>query len=331
MKRRPRSEWELIERLTTVFAARGSRPSTVRLGIGDDAAVLAPFRHAHVWTVDTSVAGVHFDLRWLTAADVGARSFHAAVSDIAAMGARPVAALSSVIVPAGFDDEALLELVGGQAQASSELCCPVVGGNLSRGGELSVTTTVLGSVGRPITRAGARHGDEVWLVGDLGLAGAGLRCLERRLPSRRLSRAARRAVDVCIAAWRRPVARIREGRALAKRAHAAIDVSDGLGADAGHIAAQSRVQVVLEEARLLRVLRTELIVACDVLGESPLQLALGGGEDYALVATGPKGARPRGIRNIGRVERGSGAVLEGADGGRHDLGADGFDHFRHAR
>ncbi|HVW26041.1 MAG TPA: thiamine-phosphate kinase [Polyangiaceae bacterium] len=324
MRRAGRSEAALIAQLTRVFSEKGAGARGVEVGIGDDAAVLAPIRAPLVWTVDACVEGVHFDARWLSPADVGARSFHAAASDLAAMGARPVAALSSLIVPAAFADRRLLELVRGQAEASRELACPVIGGNVSRGDELSVTTTVLGVAERPLLRRGARAGDEVWLLGDVGLAAAGLCCLERGL-SARGGRAD--AVAVCVAAWRRPRALLREGRRLVGRAHAAIDVSDGLGADAGHIASESGVRLVVEEGRLARVLRPELVEVCRELELSPLELALSGGEDYAILATGPERARVRGAKVVGRVERGQGVAIERRDGSRWDGAAMGFDHF----
>jgi thiamine-monophosphate kinase len=298
------------------------------VGIGDDAAVLKPIVGRTAWTVDTSVEGVHFDRRWLTPADIGARSFHAAVSDLAAMGARPVAALSSLIVPAGFAERELLEVAAGQAEASRQLRCPVVGGNLSRGGELSVTTSALGALETaPLTRNGACAGDEIWLLGDAGLAAAGLRCLVRGLARRRSSRALQSAINACVGAWRRPRALVRDGLRLIGRAHAVIDVSDGLGVDAGRIAAKSGVRLVLEASRLESVLRPEMIAICRVLGEDALSLAVTGGEDYSLLATGPPRSRPRGARRVGCVERGAGAVLEGRDGARTDVSAGGFDHF----
>ncbi|HEX3597063.1 MAG TPA: thiamine-phosphate kinase [Polyangiaceae bacterium] len=326
MARGTRSETELIEALAALFADTKTRGGPVTVGIGDDAAVLRPPRQSLVWTVDTSVEGVHFERRWLSPADIGSRSFHAAVSDIAAMGARPVAALSSVIAPARFAEQALLALAAGQAEAASALHCPIVGGNLSRGRELSVTTTVLGSASRPLTRAGARAGDDVWLVGDVGLAGAGLLWLQRR-GGRRVARATRRALDVCSAAWRRPAALVPAGARLVGRARAAIDVSDGLATDAGHLAKQSGVCVVLDATELEATLRPELVAVCAVLGVEPLTLALSGGEDYALVATGPRRQRPAGARRIGRVERGDGLELETAGGARRALYGLGFEHF----
>lgn len=310
-----------------MFARRTSGAPAL-VGIGDDAAVLKRIAGRTAWTVDTSVEGVHFDRRWLTAADIGARSFHAAVSDLAAMGARPVAALSSLIVPGRFRERELLELVAGQAEASRQLGCPVVGGNVSRGRELSVTTTALGALEKaPLLRDGARAGDEIWLLGDAGLSAAGLRCLVGGLARRRSAGASQSAIDACVGAWRRPNALVRDGRRLIGRAHAVIDVSDGLGIDAGRIAAKSGVRMVLEGARLESVLRPELIAVCRILGQDALTVAVTGGEDYALLATGAPRSRPRGARRIGRVERGAGVVLEARDGNTTDVSAAGFDHF----
>jgi thiamine-monophosphate kinase len=277
--------------------------------------------------VDASVEGVHFDRRWLSLAEVGARAFHAALSDLAAMGARPVAALSSLVVPPSVGASALRRLAAGQAEAARELRCPVVGGNLSRGRELSVTTTAIGVSRFPLTRAGARAGDEIWLVGAVGLAAAGLAWLRSGGTSRSpLDARSRRAVAACVGAWKRPTALVRDGLRLAGAAHAAIDVSDGLAGDVGHLAEASGVRLVVEAPALRRLLPPALLRACEVLKQDALSLALSGGEDYALVATGPSIARPRRAHRIGRVEKGSGACLEAEDGKPHPLGS-GFDHF----
>jgi len=138
-----------------------------------------------VWTVDAAVEHVHFERGWLTLADVGWRSFNAAVSDICAMAAEPLCALSSVIFPAQFSRRDMNELGRGQRDAARSLGCPIVGGNLSRGAELSITTTVLGRARRPLLRSGALPGDELWLCGEVGLAAAGLRLLQRRSKTKR--------------------------------------------------------------------------------------------------------------------------------------------------
>lgn len=309
-------EPEAIALLDKVLGAAPRRG--VEVAIGDDAAILTSSGRRWVWTVDVNVEGVHFRRAWLSLADVGWRSLQAASSDLAAMGARPVAALSSLILPASFSRAELGALGRGQARAARELGCQVVGGNISRGRELSVTTSVIGEVTRPVLRSGAKPGDELWLVGEVGLAAAGLAWLAA---GARTTRDARR----CVEAWRRPRALIRRGLELSRRAHAAIDVSDGLGGDAATLARASGVRLVIEAEAVRAVLAAELVSVAERLGRDSLQLALSGGEDYALVASGPRRARPAWARAIGRIERGRGALLERRDGRLTPLAA-GFDH-----
>jgi thiamine-monophosphate kinase len=304
-----------IERLLGRSKAPGSR--AIELGIGDDAAVLRLDGRA-VWTVDAQVEGVHFRRRWLTLEDVGYRSFQAAASDLAAMGARPLCALSSLALPAAFSDAELSSLVRGQSEAARACRCPVVGGNLSRASELSVTTTLLGQVDAPLLRSAARVEDELWLVGDVGSAALGLHALGHG--SRKDKNLA-----VCIARWRRPSARIAEGRRLAGRARAAIDVSDGLAGDAGHMARASGVRLVLEAELIEAALAPELVAGARRLGLSALDLALYGGEDYALLCAGPAERRPRFARPVGHVERGAGVWLERSKLRKKLTGS--FDHF----
>ncbi|RYZ05716.1 MAG: thiamine-phosphate kinase [Myxococcales bacterium] len=322
-QRRPAGgEFSLIAGLAKELAQVSSR--AVQLGIGDDAAVLRVGKERLVVTVDDQVEGVHFDLRWLSAADVGYRSLQAAASDLAAMGAEPLAAVASLRAPRGFPEARLRELARGQAIAARELGCPVVGGNVARDLHLSVTTTVLGRVQRPLLRRGARPGDELWVLGELGLARAGLLLHQQgpKLP-RRLAAVARRAR----AAWARPRALLREGLALRGRARAALDVSDGLAGDVRHLAAASGVKVVIEATRLAALVTEDLAELGDLLGEPGVALALNGGEDYALLAAGPRARRPADAQVVGRVERGRGAELELETKRRLALGS-GFDHFR---
>src|SRR6187402_299140 len=172
---RPIAEFAAIPQLEALF--RQASPK-LELGIGDDAAVLKSAGR-WVWTVDSAVEHVHFERGWLSSADLGFRSFQAAGSDVCAMGGAPFAALSSVIFPKGFGAAELTQLARGQRAAARALGCAIVGGNLARGTELSITTTVVGSVARrALLRSGARVGDELWLCGELGLAAAGLRLLQ---------------------------------------------------------------------------------------------------------------------------------------------------------
>jgi len=319
-RRRAVGEFARIARISELLAGAGGKRG-VRVDIGDDAAVLMPERGPLVATVDVAVDGVHFAEALLSLVDVGYRSLNAAVSDLAAMGARPLGALSSLIVPPELSEAKLYQVVRGQAEAAASLTCPIVGGNLSRGAELSITTTVLGEVKRPLLRSGARCGDELWLLGTVGLSAAGLRHLMSG--SRR---AADRATRACVMAFRRPKARLAEGRALLGRAHAAIDVSDGLASDAGHLARASGVRLLFEESALRAALAPELLLVAARLELCPLTLALTGGEDYALLATGPRRRRPPGAAVVGEVVEGSGVWLRD-QGGRLRRPGTGFDHF----
>lgn len=315
-----RAEFSLIARIARELS-RVSAPG-VELGIGDDAAVLRVGRERVVVSVDDQVEGVHFDLRWLTLADVGYRSLQAAASDLAAMGARPLGAVASLHVPRGFSERKLQQLARGQAEAGRLLKCPIVGGNIARAAELAVTTTVFGLAERPLLRRGARAGDELWVLGELGLARAGLLLHQQKLA---VPASLRRAAARARLAWARPTARIADGQRLIGRARAALDVSDGLAGDLEHLASAGKLKGVIEAAQLEALVPEDIARLADLLGEPAAALALTGGEDYALLAAGPRARRPRGARVIGGFERGRGTELELGSGRRLSLSG-GFDH-----
>jgi thiamine-monophosphate kinase len=323
----------LRARLETSGAGGG-----IRVGIGDDAAVLEAIASgALVWTVDAQVDGTHFRSDWVSWEDVGWRSFMAAASDLAAMGAEPVAALSSLVLTNAIDDEALDAIARGQADAARTVGAPVVGGNLARGTETSITTTLLGRAETPVLRSGALAGDGVWLAGPIGLAAAGLAVLEQAAQSVRSARNGGRGVlddaaaAECLRAWRRPVARIAEGRALAGVARAAIDVSDGLAHDAWQLATASDVRIVLDLAAVLAAGGDALASGAALVARSPEELALHGGEDYAIVAASAV-ALPGFVR-VGSVETFSADPHQGARvlvrtaAGIAPVEPRGFDHF----
>jgi thiamine-monophosphate kinase len=287
----------------------------IEVGIGDDAAVLSPPGTRLVWTIDEQVEGVHFRRELASWRDVGWRSYMAAASDVAAMGATPWCALAALVVPGDVDDAALEAIASGQKEAAEAAGAPVVGGNLSRGPAMSIATTLLGTCERPVERRGALAGDGLWMAGRLGLAATGLRALQE-------GREAEPRLGAAIVAWRAPRAFFAEGRAMAGRANAAVDVSDGLARDVGHLAEASGVQVVLDAAALLE--DEALLEAAGALGADALDLALHGGEDYALVAA--SGQPIEGFRRIGEVRAGRGLVLRSAAGER-SLEPRGFDHF----
>jgi len=313
------SEAEAIALLARVLAPRPAPPAVV-IGIGDDAAVLRIGSGQLVWTVDACVEGVHFERRWLSLEDLGWKSLMAAASDLAAMGAEPIGALAQLALPRSVGRAQLTALARGQARAARAIGCPVIGGNLSQGSELAVATTVLGRVRRPIVRSGAQPGDGVFLAGAVGRAALGLRLLQAR------KRARTPAERAALAAWRRPLARIELGRGLARRAHAAIDVSDGLAGDAAHVARASGVKIVLDAQALLAREPAGFALAARRVSADPLELMLFGGEDYALLAA--SAGALRGFSRIGRVEPGRGVWLERADGTRARITRGGYDHLR---
>ncbi len=311
------TELERIALLAVRFnQGTGAPGGAITTGIGDDAAVLAlasiNAAGRLVWTVDAQVEGTHFRRSWVSWEDIGWRSFMAAASDLAAMGAAPVAALSSLVL-ADVSDEDLAALADGQAAAAKDVGAPIVGGNLARGTETSITTTLLGSVTRPVLRSGARPGDRIWLAGAVGRAAAGLVAIAGDVPDIP-------ALALCKAAWRRPQALVRVRSVI--EATSALDVSDGLARDAGHLAEASGVVLVLDAAALHDPVLAE---AARVLDRDPLELALGGGEDYALLATSPTPLE--GFVAIGVVEAGAPAVLVLREGTRSPAPRSGFDHF----
>lgn len=295
-------------------AASGWVPSSlVRRGIGDDAAVLTLGAGDHCWTVDSCEEGAHFRLSWLKPNEIAHKALHAAVSDVAAMGAEPVAMLCHVTLSPQTTPAFFRSFVRGQAAVAKNLGCPIVGGNLSHGERFGVVTTVLGRALRSRGRAGrllpfleratAQVGDEVWVVGELGWARLGYLWLEAERPSTR-------AAVKALRKFRRPEACLEEGRALAHCAHACMDVSDGLLRDVQTLAAASSRRVILQADRLRSMISPAFSKLAGELGVEPLSVLLSGGEDYALLATGPARKRPPFALPIGRVERGSGAYLE---------------------
>lgn len=281
-------------RIAALRGILGGGDAVAEVGIGDDAAVLHPFSGKLVASVDAQVEHVHFERAWLGWEDVGYRALMAAASDLAALGAEPLGALSALNLPPDFSDDDLAALARGQQEAALRLACPIVGGNLSRGEELSITTTVLGKVERPLLRAGARAGEGVYLAGRLGYAAAGLRALRSGAPI-----GDGPTTELALEAFRRPEAQLAASRVARGVATAAIDVSDGLAQDLGHLAEASGVGIDLSLPALPAGICLE-----DVLF---------GGEDYALAITAPVDDRALpGFVRIGRVVPALGVHLDGA-------------------
>jgi thiamine-monophosphate kinase len=312
----------LTEELGDGFSA--SANGRFLLPLGDDCAVMRPPSGHLAWTTDACVEGHHFLRPWMTPEQLAHKSFHAALSDIPAMGARPHAALCHLGLSGSIDARWLRRFARAQVGLGRNTGCPIVGGNVTSSAVLQIVTTVMGGIsGAPIERGSARAGDDIWLIGDVGLARAGLLILQRNLLT---PRGSRQSFDVCLKAFRTPEARLKEGPKLLGRATAMMDVSDGLRRDVAKMAKMSGTRFVLDEDCLDSLLRPELIACADVLGESALSLALDGGEDYALLATGPAKRRPSFAKKLGTVEPGTGAFIQ-RRGERHRLSG-GFEHGR---
>ncbi len=318
------SEHRRIAMLRALYEPTGRGGVPPVLGIGDDAAVVES-HGALVCSVDAAVEGVHFRATWrdhgVTLTDLGARATLAALSDLAAMGARPRAILSALVLPDAFDDSALLALARGVHEVATDHGAPVVGGNLARGSELSITTTVLGdAAGATRRRSGASPGDGLYVTGTIGAASLGLAALERPGgPSASAAPFVRRFV--------RPLARTLEGQRLVGYASAAIDVSDGLYADLGHLCAESCVGAVLELAEV-PTLPGHVELAAE-LGVDPVRAILAGGDDYELLFASPLAQVATELATrIGRVTDRVGVIEVLDAAGARVEAPSGFDHFR---
>ncbi|KPX78878.1 thiamine-phosphate kinase [Pseudomonas meliae] len=299
----------------------------VALGIGDDCALLAlaPGEQLAIST-DTLVAGVHFP-------DVcdpfllGQRALAVSASDLAAMGARPVAFTLALTLPQ-VDADWLQAFARGLNHMALGCSLRLIGGDTTRG-PLSLTLTVFGAVpaGSALTRSGACAGDLLCVGGALG-DGAGALPLVLKQRSTEASIA-----EALLARYWSPQPQLALGQALRGRATSALDISDGLLADCGHIARASGVRLVVERDRL--PMSDQLLTLFDL--PSARQAALSGGDDYILAFTLPSGHLASlldegwPVHVIGRVEKGQGVVV--VDGAGLDVTPDtrGYQHFDSAQ
>jgi thiamine-monophosphate kinase len=298
-------EFELLDRIRARLPQPGPR---VRLGSGDDAAITVP-GGATATSVDALVDGVHFRREWSSPAQIGAKALAVALSDLAAMGAEPGEAYVVLGIPADLDEDGCMELLDGIAWVAEETGTALAGGDVTRAPALTLAVTVVGhaqSADDLVTRSGARPGDALVVTGELGGAAAGLLSLEADEERPEL-----------IARQLEPKPRLAEGRTLAKAgATAMIDLSDGLGGDAGHLAAASGVGLRIEADTL--PLPPGLAELAAAAGRDPLELATSGGEDYELLAALPEerlaGAMAAveshgGMTRIGTVLAGAGVEI----------------------
>jgi thiamine-monophosphate kinase len=303
-------EFPLIERLREVFA----QGEQVLVGPGDDAAVLR-IRDGHVLvSTDVLVEGRHFRRDWASAADIGHRAAAANLSDINAMGGRAHSLTIGLAAPRDLPAQWTLDFAQGFAEECGLVGASVVGGDLTAADGLVIAVTVLGSCTQsPVLRSGAEPGDVLALCGRQGWAAAGLAVLGRGFRSPR----------VLVEAYRRPEPPYDAGRVAAEAgATAMIDISDGLLAEARHLAEDSGVAI--DVRRDAFDIPEPLHAVAAATGADPLSFILGGGDDHALLATYPSADDvPDGWTMVGSVAEGSGVTV---DGGDYD-GPTGWTHF----
>ncbi len=315
------SEFDLIARYF-------SRPvHAAEIGVGDDAAVVVPSSGSElVITSDTLVCGTHF-FADADARALGHKTLAVNLSDLAAMGAQPRWVLLAITLPV-VNESWLAEFADGFYGLAQRYGVELIGGDTTRG-PLAFTVTALGEVpsGSALRRDGARQGNDVWVSGQIGSAALALRHLRGDM------RLKGSGLDACMAKLLTPMPRIELGRELRGIANSAIDVSDGLIADAEHVARQSGVCIELALAD----------VPCPAevmpMKQDPLlrEAILAGGDDYELLFSVAPEQSPQidaisarlglALSRIGRVISGSGVVVRDENGKAIDLKVKGHDHF----
>ena len=315
------AEFDLIDLIKRRCA---SVRDDVRLGIGDDAAIVAvPAGHELAICTDTLVAGVHFPAA-TRPADIGWKSLAVNLSDLAAMGATPAWATLALTLPHA-DRAFVADFVDGFAELAARHRLALIGGDTTRG-PLSITVTAHGFIeaGNALRRDGAQIGDRVHVTGTLGDAAAALHGIAQPVSGEQ---------DALLARLNRPEPRVAAGHALRGLASACIDVSDGLLADLAHVARQSGVGIEIDAETLPASRPLQAMFS----GEARLALQLAGGDDYELAFCVPAALEPALVREldrcgctttrIGHVVAGDGVRVRAADGAIIALPKSGWEHF----
>ena len=271
-------EFGLIERM------RRSAPTSrnVRLGIGDDAAWVRAKTESFLVTTDLLLEGVHFDLSWTSLSDLGYKTLAVNLSDIAAMGGIPAYLTLSLGIPRHFGSKKLDSFYEGIKSLAIEHNVAVIGGDTSLAEKMVISACVIGHAPyRPINRAGARLGNDIYVTGTLGDSALGLQILKRKLPRKK-------GVSYLLKRHHKPTPRLAVGALLAQKrlATAMIDISDGLLQDLGHISKASRIGARIWEETLplsgaYRAITNEA------------RYSLTGGEDYELLFSARQNDRQR--------------------------------------
>lgn len=288
-------EAELLGQIQAIFA----RPRKTNLVVpnGDDGAVFTSNKQV-IACADVAVEGIHFRTGWSSLFEIGRKITAANLADVCAMGGWPEFLLVTVVLPDRYLENAL-ELAEGIAHEAELVGAQVIGGDLSSGSELSISITAIGETTNPLLRSGAKVGDSLYISSLPGLSAAGLYLLQS-------GKSAESSLELrAIAQHKSPSLDYFQYRESFAKLHSAIDVSDGLITDAGHIADSSSVSINLD----LQVLSESELKGID--GEKYLDWVLNGGEDHVLLGT--SGEVVPGFIKIGEVLSGSGVTLDGKE------------------
>jgi thiamine-monophosphate kinase len=299
------SESELIAALTAVFKSSDLR---VLIGIGDDGAVIAPSQNKLVLAADMAVEGVHFNRKWSTLHEIGAKITAANLADVYAMGGDPKYLLVSAGLTADFGIAEITELAKGIADEAALVGASVVGGDISRAEQLVISISVFGEVENPITRSGAKIGDSVIISGLPGKSAAGLIQLQSGVTE-----------SSFVSAHKKPVVNYQLAKKF-REVSAMCDVSDGLLSELSHIASASDVGIELD-SKLIEEIPGFKELKAATKGDV-WELVLAGGEDHVFVATTSRDI-PEGAHVIGKVVSGKEVKVSGVS----ELPSTGFRHF----
>jgi thiamine-monophosphate kinase len=320
-------EFGLIDLLAKI-APQGGPEHRMLVGIGDDAAAWRGDGSTVLATTDAIVEGVHFT-RGTPWWELGWKALAVNLSDIAAMGGMPAYALVNLSLPGVTEVEDVAQLYRGMADLANEHKVAVVGGNITSAPLVMIAVTVIGRGLKEglLRRSAAVPGDRIAVTGHLGSAAAGLKALAGKLKLPPETAALLKKAHL------QPQPRISEGQALARRGvRAAIDISDGLLADLGHVCAASKVGAMV---RVNAVSIHPLVQ--EAFGKEAVKMALTGGEDYELLFTAGeriiddvKAALGSGspVTVIGEITAAAGVVLLGEDGKPYHIDGHGWDHFQ---
>jgi len=290
------SESEIINALAAIFKQNNS---DLIVGIGDDGAVVNAPKNKIVMSTDMAVEGVDFKREWSSFKEIGAKITAANLADIYAMGGVPKYLLVSTGIPENLTLSQILDLAKGIKAEADLVGCSVIGGDISRAKELVISIAAFGEVENPVTRAGAKVGDKVFISNLPGFSAAGLAQLKIGVRESKY-----------LNLHKKPIVPYALGAKFAN-SNALVDVSDGLLSECAHIANSSKVGIELE-GKLISEIEgfSELAKVAKEMGIDVWQWILTGGEDHVFLGTDEE--LPDGSLEIGRVISGSGVKVNGA-------------------